>query len=271
MNTNLVCKSFFIFDILNLNVIDCSLESKIMSIASLTKLFTVYYFLELLSIQTELTLFTPVTLNYDSSKTFGTNVKFVTPKCTMTIEDLIYSVLMVSCNKCAFAMAVIGGKLLTHNILKDKYVNTNITDNIYDYIKIFLEELKIFYSKLGYKYTVIHEPCGNIENQNFSNCIEVCKILILLNNKIFTNIVLKSKLQSIVIDNITYDILSTNILLPEIWGKTGYNISAGGCFAGIFNNNYIIIVLGSSLGENYKISLETRFNDVKILSRKCNL
>jgi D-alanyl-D-alanine carboxypeptidase (penicillin-binding protein 5/6) len=171
----------------------------------------------------------------------GGSSMYLQPKEEISIENLLYGLLVKSGNDAAFTLAV-------HNAGS---------------VEKFVKKMNKMSQNLGLKSTNFANPMGFDDPENYSTAYDLARLtMFLYQNPTIQKIVSTEK--KLVRSNnkkISHNLLSTNALLGSVFNvigfKTGQTEQSGGCFISYSKtkNPKISIVLGSN----------ERFHDTKIL------
>ncbi len=227
-----------------------NLDSRI-SLASITKLLTASAALKYMNSQTVVTAGTEIGLVKPDSTT-----AFLSVGSSMTLEELIYAMLLPSGNDAAYTAAVSTARAL--------YPGTYLTD--YQAVDIFVGLMNEFASELGMSHSHFANPEGWDDPNHYTTLSDLMKLINYAMNVPVIKAAVASSQKTVWLRSGGYlTWTNTNLFLNPAYGfydascigiKTGTTEAAGCCLASAFlsgGRTYVIIVMGS--GDNL-----TRYN-----------
>ncbi len=221
------------------------------SLASITKLLTASAALKYMNSQTVVTAGTEIGLVKPDSTT-----AFLSIGSSMTLEELIYAMLLPSGNDAAYTAAVSTARAL--------YPGTYLTD--YQAVDIFVGLMNEFASELGMSHSHFANPEGWDDPNHYTTLSDLMKLINYAMNVPVIKAAVASSQKTVWLRSGGYlTWTNTNLFLNPAYGfydascigiKTGTTEAAGCCLASAFlsgGRTYVIIVMGS--GDNL-----TRYN-----------
>ncbi len=182
---------------------------------------------------------------------------------TMSMENLLYSILIESSNDAAYALAEKMDSASSPQVGSISPPQTGVQQ--------FLDKMNLKAKELGMINTNFANPTGLNGNENYSTSEDLVKLIkyIILNQPRIFEITSKSSIEILNEDGSLHHLaLNTDELLDKIpgivGGKTGYNEEALGC---------LVLVLKNSTGEyliNIILGSPDRFTEMKKLIESIN-
>ena len=186
------CKCWVILDVSTMTIVNGRREYQKREVASLTKIMTCHVVLQLCK-QWQLNIAKTRVLVSDVAANIRGTTAMLKTGDLLTVEKLLYGLMLPSGNDAAFALAqFFGFKLFTK-----KYCPADITrirSHQFDYhpyyAKYFLKEMNLYCTRYGLSCTTFDSPHGLQNVENVSNAIDMAKLTaICMQNETFRRIV----------------------------------------------------------------------------------
>ena len=224
--------------------------------ASITKLFSAFVALQYLDVDTVIQAGNEI----DYVKN-GSSLANIEKGQKLTVESLIYGMLLPSGNDAAYVIAVAAGRTISGN--------SRISSD--EAVSVFVNEMNRQAKILGMTNTNFINPDGFHDDNHYTSLIDiVIAAKVVLNNSIISNCVKTQNVDIVYTSGETRQWENTNLLIDPtseyycedaIGMKTGYTLEAGNCLLSAFKNKNSTYVIGTFNCDD----TNSRFEDAKKL------
>lgn len=224
--------------------------------ASITKLFSAFVALQYLDVDTVIQAGNEI----DYVKN-GSSLANIEKGQKLTVESLIYGMLLPSGNDAAYVIAVAAGRTISGN--------SRISSD--EAVSVFVNEMNRQAKILGMTNTNFINPDGFHDDNHYTSLIDiVIAAKVVLNNSIISNCVKTQNVDIVYTSGETRQWENTNLLIDPtseyycedaIGMKTGYTLEAGNCLLSAFKNKDSTYVIGTFNCDD----TNSRFEDAKKL------
>ena len=224
--------------------------------ASITKLFSAFVALQYLDVDTVIQAGNEI----DYVKN-GSSLANIEKGQKLTVESLIYGMLLPSGNDAAYVIAVAAGRAISGN--------SRISSD--EAVSVFVNEMNRQAKILGMTNTNFINPDGFHDDNHYTSLIDiVIAAKVVLNNSIISNCVKTQNVDIVYTSGETRQWENTNLLIDPtseyycedaIGMKTGYTLEAGNCLLSAFKNKNSTYVIGTFNCDD----TNSRFEDAKKL------
>lgn len=224
--------------------------------ASIPKLFSAFVALQYLDVDTVIQAGNEI----DYVKN-GSSLANIEKGQKLTVESLIYGMLLPSGNDAAYVIAVAAGRTISGNL--------RISSD--EAVSVFVNEMNRQAKILGMTNTNFINPDGFHDDNHYTSLIDiVIAAKVVLNNSIISNCVKTQNVDIVYTSGETRQWENTNLLIDPtseyycedaIGMKTGYTLEAGNCLLSAFKNKNSTYVIGTFNCDD----TNSRFEDAKKL------